>query len=134
MITLSFTRGAFGTGFSITAQPTSLQRRFEELTLREGKTVTLVHLTKTMDDDYGEPEYTEAETTVKALINWRGSETVTISGDIPRCDLTVYFKAWENVDETGLYVLEVDNVRYNIKSVITTAACRVALCDRRIDN
>ncbi len=131
---MSFRRGAFGTGFSITAQPTSVQRRFEELTLREGKTVTLIHLTKTGHDAYGEPEYTEAETTAKALINYRGSETITIGGDLPRCDLSVYFKAWENVDETGLYIIEVDELRYNIKAVITTDAYRVALCDRRIDN
>lgn len=96
--------------------------------------MTLIHLTEISSDVYGEPEYTEDENDVKALINWQGSETITGAGDIPRCDLRVFFKSWEDVDESGLYLLEVDEQRYNIKSVIITAACKVALCDRRIDN
>ncbi len=131
---MSFTRAEFDAGF---ARPdvsrSSISRRFYNMILAHGEDITIIKRTKVTETDYGEPTWSEDERSTHALVSRAGSMDAKGAGDLPKCDVKLHVSRWENIDESGVFEVEIDGERYHVKSVITTEAYKMALLDRRID-
>ena len=118
---MSFQYGQFSTGFDV-LQPSPQALRFNELVSLQGDDVIIVHQSVTGHDDYGQPEYTESETTEKAIIKVRQKEIYLPPGEIQHNVAKVLFKQWASVAEDN-YELEINGVRYHVIMVHRTSAC-----------
>jgi len=115
---MSFMYGQFGTGFS-RALPHPAALRFRELVETRGQEITIVRLTETGEDAYGQPLYTESIHTEKAFVEGRGGERVLMPGTLKQGDLKIFLVPWAAVKEDG-YEVEVDGIRHHITALTKT--------------
>ena len=115
---MSFQYGQFGTGFIRTLPPPAALR-FQKWVETRGKTITIIKLTKTGEDAYGQPLYQESSYTEKAFVERRGRERILRPGTLKMGDLKVFLVPWAAVKEVG-YEIEVDSRRYHITSLVDT--------------
>ena len=118
---MSFQYGQYSTGFDV-LQPSPQALRFNEFVELQGDDVIIVHQTATGHDDYGNPEYTESETTEKAMVKVRQRELYLPPGEVKHNIAKVLFRQWASVDEDN-YELEINGDRYHILMVHRTSAC-----------
>ncbi len=128
---MSFQYGQFGEGFDV-LRPSPQALRFNELVSLQGDDVIIIHQTLTGHDDYGTPEYTESETTEKAIIKVRQKELYLPPGEIQHNVAKVLFKQWASVAEDN-YELEINSDRYHIVMVHRTSACLEVEVRRMVD-
>jgi len=120
VITMSFTYGQFGTGFQKTRPPAQALRLHELLETR-GRDVTLIQLTETGADAYGQPVHTERSYTEKAFLGIKGRERDLPPGAIKAGQIRLFLVPWAAIGEEGFEV-EVDGVRYCVTGVTETEA------------
>ena len=118
---MSFKYGQFGTGF-LRAIPSPTALRFSNLVKTRGKTLTIVELTKTGEDDYGQPIYSESSHEEKAFLEMEGRERDLPPGTIKENLIRLFMARWAAISEDG-HELEVDGVRYHVSSLGVTEAC-----------
>jgi len=117
---MSFRYGNFGTGFS-RAMPPAVALRFEGFVKTRGRDVTVVKLTETGENAYGQPVYTESKHTEKAFVERDGRERDLPPGTVKLGSLRLFVKPWAAVGEDS-YEVEVDGVRYHVTSLDKTDA------------
>ena len=115
---MSFAYGQFGTGFTRTLPPTAALR-FQEWVKTRGENITIIKLTKTGEDAYGQPLYQESSYTENAFVERRGRERILRPGTVKMGDLKIFLVPWAAVEEYG-YEIEVDGRRYHITSLVDT--------------
>ena len=119
---MSYMYKQFGEGFDV-QMPCPEALRFEEFVGLRGVDVVVVHQTLTGRDEYGQPEYTETSTTLKAMVRIRPSELRLPPGEVKRADLEALVPIWAPVGE-DLYELEVGGIRYHVTGIEATAVYR----------
>ncbi|MGD2200490.1 MAG: hypothetical protein PVJ38_02520 [Candidatus Bathyarchaeota archaeon] len=112
---MSFMYGQFGTGFGRTRPPGHTLRLMELLETR-GQDVTVVRLTETGTDGYGQPIYSESKHAERAFIRIWGDERDLPPGTFKGARIRLYMKPWAALKEEGCELL-VDGVRYHITGV-----------------
>ena len=128
---MSFRYSQFGTGFSL-AQPTADARRFGDFVEIRGQTITLVKLTETEVDEFGQSVYTETSFTDKAFVERDGGEKDLPPGTMKVGLLRLFMKLWATIDEEE-YEVEVDGVRYHVTSVEKTRAYLEVEAERKVE-
>lgn len=113
---MSFRYGQFGDGFALT-RPPAAALRFRELAETRGRAITIVELTKTGEDSYGQPIYQESSHDERAFVEVRGGESVLPTGTVKEASARAFLVPWAAVREEGCEV-EVDNVRYHVESLV----------------
>ena len=126
---MSFKYGQFGTGFAI-AYPSPAAMRFEEAVETRGRDLTIVELTETGEDSYGQPIYTESSSDAKAFVDARASERILSTGEVKEAKVRAYLVPWAPVGEEG-YEVELDGVRYHIAGVTETDANLILELERK---
>ena len=112
---MSFRYGQFGTGFARTIPPAHTLRLHGLLETR-GRDVTVVALTETGEDEYGQPEYSESTHTEKAFLRARAGERDLSPGTLKTGRIRLFMVPWAAVAEDG-HEVEVDGVRYRVTGV-----------------
>ncbi len=120
MIMMSFTYGQFGTGFLKTRPPAQALRLHELLETR-GRDITIIQLTETGTDAYGQPVHTESSYTEKAFLGIKGRERDLPPGATKTGQIRLFMVPWAAMGEAGFEV-EVDGVRYRVTGVTETEA------------
>jgi len=126
---MSFKYGQFGEGFAI-AYPSPAAMRFEEAVETRGRSLTIVALTETGEDSYGQPIYTESSSDAKAFVDARASERILPTGEVKEAKVRAYLVPWAPVGEEG-YEVELDGVRYHIAGVTETDANLILELERK---
>jgi hypothetical protein len=117
---MSFTYGQFGTGFQRTRPPAQALRLHELLETR-GRDITIIQLTETGTDAYGQPIHTERSYTEKAILDIKGRESDLPPGAIKTGQIRLFMVPWAAIGEEGFEV-EADGVRYRVTGVTETEA------------
>jgi len=117
---MSFQYGHFGTGFN-RAMPPPEALRFRDFVQTRGEPITVVRLTETGEDPYGQPAYSETSHTEKAFVERSGREEITQPGTVKLGSLRLFVKRWAAIGEDG-HEVEVDGVRYHITALTRTTA------------
>lgn len=109
---MSFRYGQFGTGFGRTIPPAYTLRLYELLETR-GRDVTIVALTKTGENSYGQPVYSESSYTEKAFLRAQGRERDLPPGTLKTGRVRLFMVPWAAITEDD-HEVEVDSVRYHV--------------------
>jgi len=109
---MSFRYGQFGTGFARTIPPAHTLRLYELLETR-GRDVTIVALTETGEDSYGQPVYSESSYTEKAFLRAQGRERDLPPGTLKTGEIRLFMVPWAAISEDD-HDVEVDGVRYHV--------------------
>ena len=117
---MSFKYGQFGTGF-LRTMPPAAALRFRNLVNRRGRGVTIIGLTETGQNAYGQPIYTESSHEEKAFLEREGRERDLPPGTIKENLIRLFMARWAAIGEDG-YEVEVDGVRYHVTSLDETDA------------
>ena len=126
---MSFKYGQFGTGFAI-VYPSPAAMRFGEAVETRGRTLTIIELTETGEDSYGQPIYTETGSDAMAFVDARASERILPTGEVKEARVRAYLVPWAPVKEDG-YEVELDGVRYHITGVTETGVNLVLELERK---
>lgn len=126
---MSFQYGQFEEGFAI-AYPSPAAMRFREAVETRGRSLTIIELTETGEDSYGQPIYTETGSDAKAFIDAKASERILPTGEVKETRVRAYLVPWAPVKEDG-YEVELDGVRYHIAGVTETDANLVLELERK---
>jgi len=120
VIGMSFRFGQFGTGFGRTIPPAHTLRLYELLETR-GRDVTIVSLTMTEEDSYGQPVYSESRYTEKAFLKAQGQERDLPPGTVKTGGIRLFMVPWAAISEDG-HEVEVDGVRYHVTEATESEA------------
>ena len=126
---MSFSYGQFATGFSVSTPPAEALR-FSDLVGTRGEPVSIIKLTETGEDDYGQSVYSESSWTERAFVERRGLERDLMAGTVKLGSLRLFLPRWTAVKEDG-YEVEVDGVRYHIDAVTRTRAYKLVEAERK---
>lgn len=113
---MSFQYGQFDAGFSL-SQPTAEALRFKDSVEAMGEDISVIQLTETGEDEYGQPIYSESSWLEKAFIERDGGELTVRPGTVKVGSIRLFMPPWVAVLEDG-YEIEVDGVRYHISSLV----------------
>ena len=117
---MSFRYGQFGTGFK-RAMPQAAALRFRNLVETRGREVSIVRLTETGADEYGQPVFSETVHTERAFVEERSGERNIPPGAVKEGSLKLFMAPWAAVKEEG-HEVEVEGLRYHITGLIETRA------------
>ena len=95
-----------------------------------GRVVTIVKLTQTGEDDYGQPTYSESSHEEKAFLERKGRERDLPPGTIMEVFIRLFMARWTAIQEDE-YELEVDGARYHITSLDETNAYLMVEAERK---
>jgi hypothetical protein len=126
---MSFQYGHFGEGFDVMT-PTAEALRYGDLLDRRGVDITVIKLVETGEDSYGQPVYTESPRSEKAFVERDEGERIMPSGMVKTGLLKVFLATWAAIGEEG-YEVEVEGVRYYVKSLDRTRAYIEAEAERK---
>ena len=126
---MSFKYGQFGTGFLRTIPPPTALR-FNNLVEIRGRAVTIVKLTQTGENDYGQPTYSESSHEEKAFLERKGREKDLPPSTIKKEYIKVFMARWAAIQEDE-YEVEVDGARYHITSLDETDAYLMVEAERK---
>ena len=126
---MSFRYGHFGTGFSRTMPPATALR-FEELVKTRGRDVSIIRLTETGEDDYGQPIYKESSYTEKAFLERVGRERDLPPGTLKEGLIRLFMVPWAAIGEDG-YEVAIDGVRYHITGLDEREAYLLVEAERK---
>lgn len=114
---MSFQYGQFGTGFLSLTSAQSL--RFKDLVETRGEDISIIELTETGEDEYGQPVYSETARSEKAFVERRARERILQPGTVKLGSIRLFMILWAAVQEDG-YEVEVDGLRYHITGLVKT--------------
>jgi len=126
---MSFQYLNYGEGFDVYT-PTPAALRFGNLLEIRGDVISIVRLSKTGRDDYGQPVYSESSEEVKAFIEERPKEMVLRPGTLKLGSITAFLNTWASVGEEG-YEVEINGIRYHIQGVNETRAYQELILERK---
>ena len=112
---MSFRYGQYGTGFARTIPPAHTQR-LHGLLRTKGRNVTIVALSETGKDSYGQPVYSESGHTEKAFLRAQGRERDLPPGTLKTGRIRLFMAPWAAISEDG-HEVEVGGVRYHVTGV-----------------
>ena len=127
---MSYKYHQFGTDFDV-AYPSPAAMRFGEAVETRGRTLTIVELTETGEDSYGQPLYAEVSYPGRAFLDMRASERTLPTGDVKEGRVRAYLAPWAPVGEEGFEV-EIEGVRYHIAGVMETGVNLVLELERKV--
>jgi len=126
---MSFKYGQFGTGFLRTIPPPTALR-FNNMVRTRGRAVTIVKLTQTGENDYGQPTYSESSHEEKAFLERKGREKDLPPGTLKENLIRLFMARWAAIQEDE-YEVEVDGARYHITSLDETDAYLMVEAERK---
>jgi hypothetical protein len=127
---LSFRFGQFGTGF-LKTRPPATTLRFRDLVKRRGRDVSIIELTETGSDAYGQPVYSESSLTEKAILERTGRERDLPPGTVKENLIELFMVPWAAIGEEG-YEVEVDGVRYHVTTLDDRETYLMVEAERKI--
>ena len=127
---MSFRFGQFGTGF-LKTRPPATTLRFRDLMKRRGRDVSIVELTETGSDAYGQPVYSESSYTEKAFLERSGRERDLPPGTVKENFIELFMVPWAAIGEEG-YEVEVDEVRYHVTALDDSEAYLMVEAERKV--
>ena len=116
---MSFKYGQFGAGFKLTV-PHPAALRLRETLERRGEDVSVIHLTETGRDYYGQPFWREEKHPARAMVEDRMAEESSPSGTIQAGSVRLYMVPWAAV--TPECIVEVRGVRHHVTGIVETSA------------
>ena len=126
---MSYRYGQFGEGFDV-SRPYPAAMRFHEAVETRGRTITIIELTETGEDSYGQPLYAEVSYPGRAFLDMRTSERTLPTGDIKEGRVRAYLAPWAPVGEEGFEV-EIEGIRYHIAGITETGVNLVLELERK---
>jgi len=126
---MSYRYGQYGEGFDIVHPPPAAMR-FSEAVETRGRTLTIIELTETGEDSYGQPLYAEVSYQGRAFLDMRASERTLPTGDVKEGRVRAYLAPWAPVAEEGFEV-EIEGIRYHIAGVTETGVNLVLELERK---